>query len=156
VYIRASQSLDPILSQSSPQFDTYFPHLHLSSHLRVYVVHSLWFLRPKCVFLISKCVLLDLSMSYSLMSHTGSCSSSSTVRASREVHWEWGGHEQLRFTPSQNMRPPLIHYSYTQCTALPEYNVFGIETDGMRCKMTPSPAHTSQRNSLGARTVVRG
>jgi hypothetical protein len=72
------------------------------------------------------------------------------------------GHERLR---SQNMRPTLQHYFYIQCTTL-------LETSGMQCVWNKnrrsthahwdhtrnppppqSPARSSQRTSIGARTV---
>jgi hypothetical protein len=54
------------------------------------------------------------------------CKLLNTVRAPREVHWEWGEHERLRCTLSQNTRPPLQHCSKTQCIAL-------LETTGIQC-----------------------
>jgi hypothetical protein len=66
---------------------------------------------------------------------------SSCPRATRSPLGVGGGHERLRCTLSENMRPPLQHYSYTQCNALLEYNVFGIGISGvrMRSKITPFP-----------------
>jgi hypothetical protein len=48
-----------------------------------------------------------------------------TVRGPGEVRWKWGGHQRLRCALSQNIRPPLQHYSHTQCTLL--------ETTGVQC-----------------------
>jgi hypothetical protein len=83
---------------------------------------------------------------------------SSTVRAPREFSWEWSGHERLRCTLSQNMRP-LLHTLFENNSLhywrLLEYNVFGIGIRGvrMRSKIIPSPATTCQQTSRDARTV---
>jgi hypothetical protein len=37
------------------------------------------------------------------------------------------------------MRPPLQHYSYTQCTAILQYNVFGIGIGGLRMRGNIAP-----------------
>jgi hypothetical protein len=60
-----------------------------------------------------------------------------TVRTPREVRWEWGGHERLRYTLSQNMRPP--QHNALLYWGIQEYNEFGIGIGGvrMRSKITP-------------------
>jgi hypothetical protein len=78
-----------------------------------------------------------------------------TVRtdgAPREVRWERGGHERLRYTLS-----PLQHYSKTQyvicaqCTALLGYNGFGIGIGGVRMlsKTTLTPSLFPSRLLVG-------
>jgi hypothetical protein len=63
-----------------------------------------------------------------------SCHSKSTVRAPREVCWEWSG---LYFFTKHASTPQ--HYSYTQSIAVLQYNVFGTGIRGVRMRSKKTP-----------------